>query len=222
MEFMTANWPPERNLRSSDRAAGNALEALQKPHPFRLMTGRFNLHACSNRTNVDRPALVLLQCKEFFSVSTRISSKCSLWNAQLMLDYRNSYRRTVAAALLASSLAAIAIAAIALLITPSTVFPLRLATELLSLVCLAIAVPRGSSRGWRDHCSPSRRGGTEGPAILFRPTTGMLPWYIDSPAAPVANVTSWLTGSIAAVAGGMGESPILRGNFGDTWTAKGG
>jgi hypothetical protein len=120
-----------------------------------------------------------------------------------MLGYRNSYRRTVATALLASSLAAIA--AIALLITPSAVFRLRLATELLSLVCLAIAVPRGSSRGWRDHCSPSRRGGTEGPAILFRPTTGMLPWYIDSPAAPVANVTSWLTGSIAAVAGGMGE-----------------
>jgi hypothetical protein len=69
MEFMTANWPPERNLRSSDRAAGNALEALQKPHPFRLMTGRFNLDACSNRTTVDRPALVLSQCKEFLSVS---------------------------------------------------------------------------------------------------------------------------------------------------------
>src|SRR6202162_2422343 len=76
--------------------------------------------------------------------------------------------------------------------------------------------PRGSCRGWRDHWSPSRHGGTEGPAILFRPTTGMLRWYIGSPAAPVANVASWLTGSIAAVAGGMGESPILRGNFGDT------
>ena len=76
------------------------------------------------------------------SVSTQISSKCSLWNANLTLGYRNSYRR-VAAALLASSLAAIAIAAIALLITPSAVFPLRLATELLSLVCLAIAVLAG-------------------------------------------------------------------------------
>ena len=107
------------------------------------MTGQFNLHACSDRTNVDRPAVVLSQCKEFLSVSTRISSKCSLWNAHLMLDYRNSYRRTVAAALLASSLGAIAIAAIALLITPSAVFPLRLATELLSLVCLAIAVLAG-------------------------------------------------------------------------------
>jgi hypothetical protein len=55
-----------------------------------------------------------------------------------MLGYRNSYGRTVAAALLASSLAVMA--AIAFLITPSAVFPLRLATELLSLVCLAIAV----------------------------------------------------------------------------------
>ena len=66
---MTANRPPEHYLSCFDRAAGNALEALQKPHPFRLMTGRFNLHACSNRTNVDRPALVLSQCKGFLSVS---------------------------------------------------------------------------------------------------------------------------------------------------------
>jgi hypothetical protein len=58
-----------------------------------------------------------------------------------MLGYRNSYRRTVAAALLASSLAVMA--AIGLLVTPSAVFPLRLAAELLSLVCLAIAVLAG-------------------------------------------------------------------------------
>jgi hypothetical protein len=58
-----------------------------------------------------------------------------------MLVYRNSYRRTVAVALLASSLAVMA--AIALLITPYAVFPLRLATELLSLLCLAVAVLAG-------------------------------------------------------------------------------
>src|SRR6266851_9309611 len=58
-----------------------------------------------------------------------------------MLSYRNSYRRTVAAALLASPLAVIA--GMALLIWPSAVFPLRLATVLLSLLCLAIAAIAG-------------------------------------------------------------------------------
>jgi hypothetical protein len=54
-----------------------------------------------------------------------------------MLSYRNSYRTTVAAALLAFSLAVIA--GMALLIGPSAVFPLRLATVLLSLLCLVTA-----------------------------------------------------------------------------------
>jgi hypothetical protein len=58
-----------------------------------------------------------------------------------MLGYRNSYRRTVAAALLVSSLAAMA--GMALLIRPSAVVPLRLATELLSLLCLAIVALAG-------------------------------------------------------------------------------
>src|ERR1700730_6103482 len=62
---------------------------------------------------------------------------------QVDLGYRNSYRRTVAAALLASLLAVMA--AMALLITPSAVFPLRLAAELLSLLCLAICGGRATS-----------------------------------------------------------------------------
>jgi hypothetical protein len=114
---MTANWPPEHYLSSFDRAAGNALEALQKQHPFRLTTERFNLHACRDRTNVDRPALVLSQCKEFLSVSNTTLFIMFSMERQVDLGYRNSYRRTVAAALLASSLAVMA--AIALLITPS-------------------------------------------------------------------------------------------------------
>src|SRR5450631_106513 len=58
-----------------------------------------------------------------------------------MLSYRNSYRTTVAAALLAFSLAVIA--GMALLIGPSAVFPLQLATVPLSLLCLVIAALAG-------------------------------------------------------------------------------
>jgi hypothetical protein len=58
-----------------------------------------------------------------------------------MLSYRNSYRTTVAAALLAFSLAVIA--GMALLIGPSAVFTLRLATVLLSLLCLVTAALAG-------------------------------------------------------------------------------
>ncbi len=58
-----------------------------------------------------------------------------------MLGYRNNYRRTVVAALLASSLAVMA--GMALSIRPSAVFPLPLATVLLSLLCLTIAAFAG-------------------------------------------------------------------------------